>query len=184
MKTAAMMGMLLMAGMAYAGTPQPAKVEQTTKASAVVTRLDVASRQLTVKTDAGDVVTVIVDPAVRNLAQVKVGDKIVISYYESLGLAVRKPGDPSRITGQVDATRAEEGQRPGGTARSTVTVPVTIVSVDTVKNVVKFYGNDNIVRTTDVVRPEGKAFIKQLKPGDEVVISYTESLAVSVEPAK
>jgi hypothetical protein len=185
MKTLAMLtGLLLMAGMANASTPAPAKVEQTIKASAVVTMLDVANRRLTILTDAGDQLMVDVDPAVRNLAQVKVGDKILVTYYESIGLSLSKAGDSTRATGQVDVSRAKVGERPAGSARSTTTVPVTIVSVDTNKNVVKFYGADNLVRTTDVVRPEGKAFIKNLKAGDVVEITYTESLAVSVEPAK
>jgi len=182
-RLAVAMGVMLMAGALYAGTSKPASVEQTIKASVVVTAVDVAKRHLTIKTDAGDEFTVDVDPEVRNLAQVKVGDHIVVNYYESISASLRKPGDPTETTQELDASRAKAGEKPGAAARSTITVPVTIVSVDTAKNVVKFYGTDKLVRTANVVRPQGKEFIKTLKAGDEVVLTYTESLAISVEPA-
>jgi len=35
-----------------------------------------------------------------------------------------------------------------------------------------------------VQTPQAKEFIKQLKPGDTVVVTFTEALALSVEPAK
>jgi hypothetical protein len=175
---------ILMASVAFAAAPEPAKAEKTTKASVVVTKLDVAGRHLTVKNDQGKEFTVDVDPAVRNLAQVKVGDKIVVSYYESLAASVRKAGDTTEMANQANVTRAKEGERPGGSATTTSTVPVTVVSVDTKENVVQFYGADKLVRTTHVVRPEGIAFIQKLKAGDQVVLTYTESLAISVEPAK
>lgn len=176
---------ILMTGFAYAAdAPSPAKAEQTMKASVLVTKLDVANRFLTVKNEKGEEYTVDVSPEVRNLDKVKVGDKIVLTYYESISASVLKPGDASEMSSKVDVTRAKEGARPGGTARTTSTVPVTVVSVDTKANVVRFYAADNLVRTTNVVRPEGIAFIQKLKAGDHVILTYTESLAIAVEPAK
>jgi cytochrome P450 len=60
-------------------------------------------------------------------------------------------------------------------------LPVTIVSVDQAAHVVTFYGADKRVRKLEVQTPEAKAFIKKLKANDEVIVSYTEALAVSVE---
>jgi hypothetical protein len=139
MKTlAALIGMLLTVGAAYADTSTNPKIEKTTKASVTVTKLDVAHRHLTLKNDAGE------------------------EYTET----------------------AKAGERPGASAQSTTNVPVTIDSVDTQKSVVKFRGNDELVRSTDVVSPEGKAFIKNLKAGDQVLLTYTESVAISVDPTK
>jgi hypothetical protein len=45
-------------------------------------------------------------------------------------------------------------------------------------------GDDDLVRSTDVVSPEGKTFIKTLKAGDQVMLTYTESVAVSVDPSR
>jgi hypothetical protein len=183
-RLAILIGILVFVGAGYAQTPKPAKIEHTIKKTVVVTNLDVASRHLTIKTQKGDEFTVDVDPEVRNLAQLKVGDKIVVTYYEGLAASLKKPGEAKPETAKVETTRAEPGALPGGKARVTQSVTVTVDSVDTKKNVVSFHGPDKLVRTADIVRPEGKAFIKELKKGDEVVITYTESLAVHVEPAK
>jgi hypothetical protein len=185
MKTlVALIGTMLLAGAAYADPSKNPKIEQTTKASATVTRLDVANRHLTIRNDAGDEYTIDVDPAVKNLAQLKVGDRIVVTYYQSVAASMAKAGDAAGPASQVEADTARQGERPGGTARSTTRIPVTIVSVDTQKNVVKFRGDDDLVRSTDVLSPEGKAFIKTLKAGDQVMLTYTESVAVSVDPTK
>ena len=104
------------------------------------------------------------------LAQIKVGDKISVTYYQSVAASMSKAGDPTKATSQTEAQTAKEGARPGASAHTTATLPVTIVSVDTQKNVVTFRGSDDLVRSTDVVSPEGKAFIKNLKAGDVIVI--------------
>jgi hypothetical protein len=185
MKTlVALIGTLLIAMAAYADPPKNPKIEQTTKASATVTKLDVANRHLTIRNDAGDEYTIDVDPAVKNLAQLKVGDKIVVTYYQSVAASMGKAADAAGPANTIEADTAKQGERPGGTARSTTRIPVTIVSVDTQKNVVKFRGDDDLVRSTDVVSPEGKAFIKTLKAGDQVMLTYTESVAVSVDPTR
>jgi len=187
MKTlAVLVGMMLMVsvGAAHADTPKDPKIEKTTKASVTVTKLDVANRHLTIKDEAGEEYTIDVDPAVRNLAQVEVGDKIDLTYYQSLAASMSKAADPAKATNQIEMQTAREGERPGGTAQSTTSIPVTIVSVDTRKNVVKFRGNDDLVRTTDVLSPEGKAFIRDLKAGDQVMLTYTESVAIAIDPTK
>jgi hypothetical protein len=79
--------------------------------------------------------------------------------------------------------RAEEGQRSAGIVSSEVSTVVKIKDVDTKNNVVSFYGEDGLLRAFPVQTPQGKEFIKGLKPGDEVGVTYTEALAVSVEPA-
>jgi translation elongation factor P/translation initiation factor 5A len=185
MKTlVALVAAISLIGAVHADTPKNPKIERTVSASVTVTKLDVAKRHLTIRNDAGDEYTIDVDPAVKNLSQVKVGDKIVVTYNQSVAASLVKPGAPTAAANQVEAQTAKEGQKPGATARSTTTIPVTLVSVDAQKNVVEFRDADGLVRSTDVVSPEGKAFIKNLKAGDEVMLTYTESVAISVNAAK
>ena len=73
---------------------------------------------------------------------------------------------------------------PAGLIGASTTVPVTIVGVDTQSNVVRFYGADQRVREIEIKKPAAQAFIKKLKAGDQVVVTFTEALAISVEPAK
>ncbi|HZF14308.1 MAG TPA: hypothetical protein VE046_00040 [Steroidobacteraceae bacterium] len=180
---ATLTGMLLVAGAAYAGAPKPVSIEDAVTASAQVMKVDVPNRLMTLKTDSGEEFEVEVDPVVQNLPQVKVGDHVSVKYYQALSARLHKPGDPELPTASLDAERAELGQKPGVSARSIKTVTVTIASVDTGNNVVKFYGPDNVVRTVNIVTPQGQTFIKSLKADDKVVLTYTESLAISVGPA-
>lgn len=167
-----------------ATTPKPLSMEDTVEVSAAVTRLDVAKRHMTIRSDAGDEFTLDVHPEVRNLPQVQVGDRVVVRYREAVGAAIRKEGDPTAPTIDLTADRAQAGARPAGELSATTTVPVRIIAVDTTRNVVTFYDSDQLVRTLAVVRPAAQAWIRQLKSGDEVVVTYTESVALAVEPAR
>ncbi len=57
-------------------------------------------------------------------------------------------------------------------------------SVDAANRLVSFTGPKGVKRTVAVKDPKAREFVKQLKPGDEVELTYTEALAISVEEAK
>jgi uncharacterized lipoprotein YajG len=166
-----------------ASPPEPLKISSTVQVSATVTKIDAATRTLTLKTDAGEEIPLEASAAVRNLPQVKVGDRVTVSYFEALGAQMRKPGDSTEATVDLGAGRTGAGARPGGVVASVKTIPVTIVSVDAAANTVKFYAADKQVRTLTVKRPEAKAYIAKLKAGDEVIVTYAEAVAVEVKPA-
>ncbi len=178
----ALVATLLIAGCAT--SPKPLSITDKIEASAVVTHLDIATRTMSLKTDAGEEHTVVVSTDVRNLPQVKVGDRVTVGYYEAIGAEMRKPGDSTTETVELAADRAQAGQRPGGVIAAVQTIPVTIVAVDSKTSTVRFYGSDKQVRSITVERPEAKAYIKKLKAGDEVVVTYSEAVAVEVTPAQ
>jgi hypothetical protein len=129
--------------------------------------------------------TIDVSPEVKNLAQVKVGDNVVVRYYEGLAASLAKKGQGNVGTikqGVVGGT-AEPGAKPAAAIGNVVTTTVVIESVDKAANKVTFKGPEGS-QTVAVKRPEGQKFIAGLNKGDEVDITYTEALAVSVEPAK
>ena len=174
--------LVALAGCATA--PDPFELTNTLEARATVTHLDVATRLMSVRGPAGNEFTFEVDPAVRNLPQVKVGDEVVVRYYETIGAAMRKPGDSTEASVALGDSVADPGDRPGAALGTRTTLPVTIVGVDSKTNEVRFYGPDKRVRTVELETPEAQAFAKKLKAGDEVVVTFTEALAVSVEPAR
>jgi translation initiation factor IF-1 len=190
MKTAGrlIIGALTMVmALAACQTPPPkpmATVEDTVEVSATVEKVDVLNRLLSLKTESGEVVTVEVDPAVQNLVQVNPGDRVVARYRQAIGATISKEAAGQPVTVDVQADRAKLGQKPSARTSQTTNVPVTITAVDTKTNQVTFYGSDGLVRVFTVQTPQAKEFIKQLKPGDTVVVSFTEALALSVEPAK
>jgi hypothetical protein len=180
--TFAMVSALALAGCAT--QPKPLAMQDTVEVSAAVTRLDLQKRHMTVRSDAGEEFTLDVSPEVRNLPQVQVGDRVVVRYTEAIGAAIRKEGDPTAPTVDLTADRAQAGARPSASMKAMASMPVEIIAVDTTKNVVTFYDADRLVRTVPIRRPEAQEWVRQLKPGDKVLITYAQSLAVAVEPAR
>ncbi len=185
----ALVAMLGLAGCASTKEPAPPRpmetIEDTIEVSALVEKVDVANRLVSIKADDGKVATLKVGPEVQNLVMINPGDRIVVRYREAIGARISTtPAGGQEVTVDIDAERARLGQRPAGSASATTNVPVTINSVNTATNTVTFHGADGLVRSLTVETPQGQAFIKQLKAGDSVVVSFTEAIALSVEPAK
>jgi hypothetical protein len=144
-----------------------------------------ATRALVLNSGQGVRVALVAGPDVRNLDQIKVGDRVVAVYHQALAAEVKPRGTP--ITAPVAADRIERakpGEKPGGAAGVSVAMTVHIESVDKSFNTVSFKRSDGIVRTVAVEDPDAQRFIHTLRPGDPVEIVYTEALAVSVVPAK
>ncbi len=164
--------------------PKPAVREELIQKTATVESIDQASRLVTLRTEDGYATTVKVSDAVKNLSQVKEGDKVTVSYYTALAAEVKKPGEGVEgVQTDVSTVQAPPGSMPGAGAGVLMRTTVTIDSVDTQFNTVTFRRSDGLLRTVAVETPKGQEFIKGLKKGDQVEIAYTEALAVEVKPA-
>jgi hypothetical protein len=177
---------LLSAAAIPAQPTEPVNVERTETLSATVESIDLDKRLVGLR--AGDrSTTVQVSPEVRNLGQVKVGDQVVAEYYQGLAATFRKKGE-SQTVGKVDAAtgtaRMPESAQPGGAIGNMVTTTVVIEAVDRSANSVTFTGPAGKTRTVNVKDPQAQKFIGALKKGDEVELTYTEALAVTLEPRK
>jgi hypothetical protein len=168
--------------------PAPVTVEGTEEVSATVQAIDVNTRMVVLRGNDGNEFALVVDPAVRNLEQVNVGDRVVTRYYESLGAQLRKRGDGSGDTQapavSTTAARAADGAKPSVTSSMQSSQTVRITNVDEKNHIVSFYGSDGLARVLPVRSPQGQEFIAKLKAGDEVELTYTEAVAMSVEPAE
>lgn len=146
-----------------------------------ITAIDVAQRLVTIKGPKGNVGVFAVDPAVRNLDQVKVGDRIRLDYEVGVALALRKGGDGIREKVEADsAAVAQKGAKPGVAAARTTTLVANVVSVNTKKKYATLKGPEG--RVVDVA-VEDPAVLKEIKAGDQVVAVITEAVAVNVRPA-
>jgi Cu/Ag efflux protein CusF len=161
-------------------SPGKATVAQAQTIVATVEAVDAAQRQVTLKGPKGKVVPLTVSPDVRNLEQVKVGDRVSVRYLESLSLTLKKDGKELRsATKGSDAARAKAGERPGGAVAEQVTVIADVTAVDTKTGIVTLRGPKQTVDLR-VADPEQ---LKLIKVGDQVEAVYTQALALSVEPA-
>jgi hypothetical protein len=167
--------------------PEPVNVETVEEVSATVEAIDGASRVVTLRGSDGDAIAMQVAPSVRNLAQVRAGDRVVVRYYTGLAAELRRRGDGSGETEEPITTtalgRAPEGNRPAGVVGTKTHRTVRIVNVNNRNHVVTFYGSDGVSRSMPIRTPQGREFIKKLKVGDEVDVTYTEAVAISVESA-
>ena len=156
--------------------------ERTTKVTATVDAIDLEKRIVTLKGPKGNLFDVKVAEQAKNLPQVKVGDLVTVEYYESLAVNVFKKGEAPRTEGAAEGVlTAKPGEKPGGVAVSQVTVTATVEALDKKKQTATLKGSEGKSVTVKVKDPKN---MKNVKVGDEVVITYSEILAISVKPAK
>ncbi len=164
--------------------PKPVMRDNLIQKTATVEAVDAASRLVTLRLENGTSTTIKVSDAVKNLPQVKAGDKVVVSYYEALAAEVKKPGEGVKgVETEVSSVQAPPGSMPAAGAGVLMRTTVVIDSVDTQFHTVTFMNSEGQLRTVAVQTPKGQEFIKGLKKGDHVEIAYTEALAVEVKPA-
>lgn len=150
---------------------------------ATVEKIDVEQRLITLKGPKGNMVTLKVDPAVKNLPQVKVGDVVSVKYYQSLLVRVEKPGKTQKgVKVYETLATAKPGQKPAGMAVNSVTVNTVIEAIDKTNETVTLKGPKG---NTHVVKVRNPANLEKVAVGDHVIITYTEALAVAVaKPGK
>src|SRR5262245_38704632 len=98
-------------------------------ATVTVRAIDPATRSVTLRAENGDEDTFTAGPEVKRFDQLKVGDTIRATYYESLVFQLRKPDAPGATPGAVVAGgRLKDA--PGGVLGTQETTTVTVKAVD------------------------------------------------------
>jgi len=191
------LSLLAMAGCASTPDKAPAKDEKAVAATqpaepamairdkvtatATVKAINLETRQVTLQGKSSKPFTITVSEAVTNLPQVKVGDKVVITYYEALLVQLTgKAGDGiARRTDTLGASSAEPGQMPSGAVRDTVKITANILSVNKKTRKVIIQGPKKAI----TVKVPDDMDISKVKAGQQIEAEYMQELAISVEPA-
>ena len=163
-----------------APAPKAVKERVVTK-TATVQAIDLKTRKVTLKDKDDNVFDLIVDERAKNLPQVKVGDEVVAKYHESVVVQMASPGTPLGVTKTETATSAKLGEKPAGTESSQVTVVATIVEIDPGKTFIVLKGHEG---KSVIVQVKDPKKLENVKVGDQLSITYTQALAISVEKAK
>jgi hypothetical protein len=157
------------------------KKENVVTVNATVQAIDLGTRVVTLKGPKGNVFDLKVGEEAKNLPQVKVGDLVVAKYYESIAVEVKKPGEPGGVTASGALATAKPGEMPAGVVAKQVTVTTTVEAIDRKKTHVTLKGPEGNSVKVKVQDPKN---LKNVKVGDQVIITYTEALAISVEKPK
>ena len=166
---------------AVAVSEQPGEVveEATVVVQANVVKVDKKGRVVTLKNAEGKVFDVKVGDEVKNFDQIKKGDEVVASYYESLAITLKKPGEATPgVEARETLDRAEPGRKPSGIAASETKITATVVGVDKKKGTVTLKGPQGKVVT---VAARDKRRLEPVKVGDLIEATLTEAVAISVE---
>lgn len=157
-----------------------AKLVETTL---TVEDVDKANRLVTLKGPAGRMVTVHADARVKNLDQIKKGDEVNVKYYEAMAVEVVAPGqETAKPAVKVEGGSAEKGAKPAGAVARQTSKTVEILSIDKYKKAISFRDDDGRWREVSMGKPELEHYLTDLKEGDKVQVTYTEALAIAVEP--
>ena len=154
-----------------------AEIGDSVTVSAKVESIDLATRTVVLATEDGKSTSVVVPESIANLDKLKVGDTVKSTYAVALAAEILKPGEPA-APAAVSAAKQGGGQIVGARQVSAV---LKVNAVDLATNSVTLTGPQGNTRTVQVKRPELREKLKTLKPGDEVQITYTEAMAITVE---
>jgi hypothetical protein len=165
---------------AVATAPGKAVVAQTVKVTATITAIDKATRDVTLKGPQGNELVVTAGPEVKNFDKLKVGDQVDLQYVEALTLELKKGGGlVVARTDKAGAVGAKPGEQPAGAVGRQVTIVADVVATDPAKQTITLKGPK---RTVEMRIPDPEQF-KRVAKGDQVEATFTQALAVAVEPA-
>ena len=93
---------------------------------------------------------------------------------------VKGGGQKGSRTEDIGGARAKAGAQPGGAVGRQVTIVADVIGLDPAKQTVTLKGPEH---TVELVVKDPEQF-KLISKGDQVEATYTQALALAVEPAK
>lgn len=155
--------------------PSPVMYGRSAKTRATVEAIDLQAREVSLKVPRGHVTTLRVENRVRNLAEVREGDEVIVRYNQSVAVELRKllEGEAPAPQFETVATMPAPVADPG---RSMVFAEVETVSPR--EKTVYLRDSDGRIRDVYVRDPR---VLASVAAGDQVVATVTEAAVVSLE---
>lgn len=175
------MGAVLALGVAVQARAQAKQVPgEMVTVSGTVEAIDHSKRVLTLKGEKGDFVTVDVPAEVKKFPEIKVGDSILVRYYDTVTVRLKKPGEAA-VNTDTAALTPSEATKPGATAATQRTMTAVIAAIDPKVPSISFKGPDGWGYSRRVM---DKDVLKQVKVGDRVDFTWTEAVMIEVTAPK
>ncbi|NWD27595.1 hypothetical protein HX864_30325 [Pseudomonas yamanorum] len=152
--------------------------EVTTK----VLKVDAANHQVVLQGAEGREVHVQLSDQAKDLGNLKVGDQVKVLVTHSVAAVLdtdidKSAPDATEKTGVLRATA--DNPNPGGAAFRQVQVQLKITHIDLAKNQVTLENPAGQTKVLTVEKPQIRAGLKDLKVGQSVLVTYTDTLEIS-----
>ncbi len=147
---------------------------------ATVEKVDLKNRKITLTSPSGDSGTYSVSKEIRNLEQVKPGDKAKVEYFQMATFETREPtADEVKMSGNsiIGAARAKKGALPAGMILSHGVAIVTVQSIDKDKGTVTVVNDKGDATTIKAKYPQN---LKLISNGQKIVVTYSESVVAGI----
>jgi Cu/Ag efflux protein CusF len=181
-KAAAVLTVMLCASVAATASDQQAITKgKTSSVSATVIAIDSTARTITLRDSSGLEDTYSVGPEVQRFNEIKVGDTVKTTYYESTVAQIRKPGSTPAAAGTSGTVTPGTGALPSGTMALQDKMTVTVKSIDTDAPSITVTTADGRTVTR---RVEDKKNLEGVKAGDQIDITTTKAVLISIERAQ
>jgi hypothetical protein len=186
--TAAIVAFTLSSQFAVAQTAKPqvmagmAMEDAGTIYDGVVTKIDAATRTVTLKSKDGEI-SVVAGPEVKNFAQIKVGDHFDVIYEIAVAMELVKVKNAGVRSEEVttNTVTAPKGDKPGMVTTKVVTTVANVVAIDQAKKMVSIKGpQGNIIK----LKIKNPALFKDIAVNDQVKAVYVEAIAAMVTAPK
>ena len=167
-----------------AARPQPSSVgdpsvSEATTASFSVERIDRSNRSMVVQGPDGSRMTVRVSPTVEGFDKLEKGDQVELDYYASTVLSFGPSNTAAAAQAQEAPTRASAPAL-GTMGAPPITTAARVIAVDKNGGALQITTPDGLPQTLLVRDPAARRQLRSLGPGDTVVVTYAEPVAVGL----
>jgi len=156
-----------------------AVITETTGLEAEVVAVDQKARVVTLKLQTGEVVDLLASDAVKNLAQVHVGDIVLTEYQQALAMKLKKGSGVRSTSEKSGKATAKPGQKPAAVLTQEIDFVADVTDVDTATGMVTILGAKGRVVKMKVRDPQ---VLAEIKKGDQIEGTYVQALAIAVTP--
>lgn len=154
------------------------------EATATVVRINRSTRQIVVRTPEGDEIKLRVDPAVGRFEEIRKGDVINATYRAAFVGELRQPTPEERAEPWLELNAAQKSDLdlpPAAKATQVIRAVCEIIAVNRKLYSVTVRDPHKRLRVIENIDPEDLA---PVQVGDEVVFTFTQSVAMALEPAE